>query len=51
MITLTQAQQAIVKSDLSLKSFNVHFPNGEIPDLTNEDIVFESVRFPGVGLQ
>lgn len=45
MIALTPAQQAIVKSDLSLKSFKVHFPNGELSDLTNEDIVFESVKF------
>ena len=45
MIALTQAQQAIVKSDLAMKSFRVHFPNGELSDLTNEDIVFESVRF------
>lgn len=45
MITLTSAEQAIVKSDSSVKTFKVHFPNGEIPDLTNEDIVFESVRF------
>lgn len=45
MITLTSAQQAIVKSDSSIKSFRVHFPNGELSDLTNEDIVFESVKF------
>lgn len=45
MITLTSAQQAIVKSDSSIKSFRVHFPNGELPDLTNDDIVYESVSF------
>lgn len=45
MITLTSAEQAIVKSDSSIKSFRVHFPNGELPDLTNDDIVFESVSF------
>ena len=45
MITLTSAQQAIVKSDSSVKTFKVHFPNGELPDLTNSDIVFESVSF------
>ena len=45
MITLTSAQQAIVKSDSSIKSFRVHFPNGELADLTNEDILFESVKF------
>lgn len=45
MITLTSAQQAIVKSDSSVKTFRVHFPNGEHADLTNSDIVFESVSF------
>lgn len=45
MITLTSAQQAIVKSDSSVKTFRVHFPNGELQDLTNKDIVFESVSF------
>lgn len=45
MITLTSAEQAIVKSDSSVKTFCVHFPNGELPDLTNGDIVFESVSF------
>lgn len=45
MITLTSAQQAIVKSDSSVKTFKVHFPNGEHADLTNSDIVFESVSF------
>ncbi len=45
MITLTSAEQAIVKSDSSVKSFRVHFPNGELSDLTNDDIVFESVSF------
>lgn len=45
MITLTSAQQAVVKSDSSVKTFRVHFPNGELSDLTNDDIVFESVSF------
>ncbi len=45
MITLTSAQQAIVKDDETVKTFRVHFPNGEHNDLTNSDIVFESLRF------
>lgn len=45
MINLTQAQQNIVKSDSTVKNFRVHFPNGENTDLTNGDIVFETVKF------
>jgi hypothetical protein len=45
MINLTQAQQNIVKSDSTVKNFRVHFPNGENTDLTNEDIVFDTVKF------
>lgn len=45
MINLTQAQQNIVKSDSTVKNFRVHFPNGENTDLTNDDIVFETVKF------
>lgn len=45
MITVTSAQEAIIKDDETVKSFVVHFPNGERADLTNSDIVFESVRF------
>lgn len=45
MISLTPEEQAIVKSDSTTKNFVVHFPNGEYEDLTNENIVFESVSF------
>lgn len=45
MINLTAAQQNIVKSDSAIKNFRVHFPNGENSDLTNDDIVFETVKF------
>ena len=45
MIVLTSAQEAIVKDDEAVKNFVVHFPNGERADLTNDDIVFESVKF------
>lgn len=45
MITLTADQQAIVKSDSAIKTFHVHFPNGEHADLSNNDIVLGSVRF------
>lgn len=45
MINLTSAQMAIVKDDETVKNFRAHFPNGERADLTNSDIVFESVNF------
>ena len=45
MITLTAAQQALVKSDSTIKNFHVHFPNGEYADLDNSNIVHESVSF------
>lgn len=45
MINLTAAQQALVKSDSTVKNFHVHFPNGEIDDLDNSNIVSESVSF------
>ena len=45
MINLTAAQQALVKSDSTVKNFHIHFPNGEIEDLDNSNLVFESVSF------
>lgn len=45
MITLTSAQQAIIKNELSIKQFTVHFPNNDFTDLTNENIVYQSVKF------
>ena len=45
MINLTSAEQQIVKSDSTRKNFRVHFPNGERSDITNDEIVFESVQF------
>ena len=45
MLNLTAAEQAVVKSDSAVKNFRVHFPNGELSDLTNDNIVSESVKF------
>lgn len=45
MIEVPQEVQEILKSDSTHKEFIVHFPNGECPDITNENIVSESVKF------
>jgi len=45
MIEVPQEVQEILKSDSTHKEFVVHFPNGECPDITNENIVSESVKF------
>lgn len=45
MLEYTAAEQAIIKSDSAVKNFRVHFPNGELSDLTNENIVYNSVKF------
>lgn len=45
MLNVPSEIQAVIKNDATLKNFRVHFPNGERADLTNENIVFESVSF------
>jgi hypothetical protein len=45
MIEVPQEVQEILKSDSTHKEFVVHFPNGECPDITNGNIVSESVKF------
>ena len=45
MLTVPAQIQALFKTDGINKNFRVHFPNGENADLTNADIVTESVRF------
>ena len=45
MISLTAREQEIVKSDSTVKTFRVHFPSGKHPDIVNENIAFESVKF------
>lgn len=45
MLNVPAEIQAVIKNDATLKNFRVHFPNGERADITNENIVFESVSF------
>ena len=45
MLNLTAAEQAVVKSDSAVKNFRVHFPNGELSDITYGNIVYGSVSF------
>lgn len=45
MLNVPAEIQAVIKNDATLKNFRVHFPNGERVDITNENIVFESVSF------
>ena len=45
MLTVPNTIKTLFKSDNIFKNFRVHFPNGEHTDLTNADIVAESVSF------
>lgn len=45
MLTVPATIQTLFKTDGIRKNFRVHFPNGENADLTNTDIVQESVTF------
>ena len=45
MLNVPEAIKTAYRSDVAYKNFRVHFPNGERPDITNENIVSESVRF------
>lgn len=45
MLNVPSEIQAVIKNDATLKNFRVHFPNGERADITNENIVYESVSF------
>lgn len=45
MISIPEKVQDLLKTDSIRKNFRVHFPNGERADLTNNDIVLESVQF------
>ena len=45
MLTIPNEIQTLFKTDSVLKNFRVQFPNGENADLTNADIVAESVSF------
>jgi len=45
MLNIPDTVKALFKRDGVRKNFRVHFPNGELPDITNENIVEESVKF------
>ena len=45
MLNVPATVKALFQRDGVRKNFRVHFPNGELPDITNENIVQESVKF------
>lgn len=45
MLTIPSTVQALFKTDGVYKNFRAHFPNGEFPDITNDNVVQESVKF------
>lgn len=45
MLNIPETVKALFKADGIRKNFRVQFPNGELDDLTNADIVQESVSF------
>jgi hypothetical protein len=45
MLNVPETVKTLFKRDGVRKNFRVHFPNGELPDITNENIVQESVKF------
>lgn len=45
MLNIPDSVKALFKQDGVYKNFRARFPNGELPDITNENIVQESVKF------
>lgn len=45
MLNIPESVKVLFKQDGARKNFRAHFLNGEMPDITNTDIVQESVRF------
>lgn len=45
MLNIPSSVIALFKQDGVHKNFRVHFPNGELADLTNDNVVQESVKF------
>lgn len=45
MLTIPNSVKTLFKSDETHKNIRIHFTNGERNDLTNEDVVAESVKF------
>lgn len=45
MLTIPESVKALYKTDGVRKNFRAHFPGGEMADITNADIVRESLHF------
>lgn len=45
MLNIPETVKALYKQDGVYKNFRCHFPDGELPDITNDNIVQESVQF------
>lgn len=45
MLNIPNSIKNLFKTDGTRKNFRVHFPGGELPDITNDSIVRESVHF------
>ena len=45
MLNIPSSVKNLFKQDGVHKNFRVHFPNGELADLTNDNVVQESVKF------
>lgn len=45
MLSIPDSVKTLFKTDGVRKNFRVHFPNGEYSDITNENVVQESVKF------
>lgn len=45
MLSIPSAVKALFQTDGTHKNFRVHFPNGEMADITNDNVVAESVKF------
>lgn len=45
MLNIPDSVKALYKQDGVRKNFRAHFPGGELPDITNDNIVQESVKF------
>lgn len=45
MLNVPNSVKTLYKTDGVRKNFRVHFPNGELPDITNDDVVRESLHF------
>lgn len=45
MLTIPESVKALYKTDGVRKNFRAHFPGGELPDITNANIIRESLHF------